>query len=143
MNDPAEAIRQKLEAVGGIGTYNAATGWCITLGQFHPNNHTCITINGTGGRNPMPHYRINWPSVQIMVRGSPSGYVEARAKIKAVVDALLGMGTTVLNSDTYRSCNQMGDVINLGQDANNRPIFSANFWFIVEPATGTHRLPIT
>lgn len=142
MNDPAEATKQKLVAAN-VGVFNADAGWCISIGQFHPTNPQCLLVNGSGGRNPMPHYRINWPSVQVMGRGSESGYQAARAKMKEVCDTLLGMGTEVLNGDTYRSCNQIGDVIYLGVDTNGRPLFSANFWFIVEPATGTNRLPIT
>jgi len=142
MNDPAEAIKDKL-VTDSVGAFGLGSGWRIFLGRFPDTPDTIILVNGTGGANPYPHLRLNFPSVQVMLRGEQNGYQEARAKAKEVCDKLLGMDTEVLNFDTYRSCNQIGDVIWLGQDENNRPIFSANFRFIVEPATGDNRIPIT
>lgn len=129
MNDPAIAVMEYLDRFGSRITFN------VNVGQFPVSPDESIVINQSGGRSPYPHLAINFPSVQIMVRGRKSGYVVARHQMGEVCDILLGIGPTLLNSDTYQSCNQMGDVISLGQDDNSRPVFSANFWFIVLPSS--------
>jgi len=125
MKDPASAI---VELLTGKVNYD------LNVGQFPSAPDKAILVNCSGGRSPYPHLALNFPSVQVMVRGKPSGYEEARTEASQVCDVLLGMGNEVANTDTYRSCNQMGDVIYLGQDDRGRPTFSANFWFIVEPS---------
>ncbi len=144
MNDPAEAVKDAL-VTAGIGTFGAVSGWAIYIGQFPARPDTVLLINQVGGRSPFPHLLLNFPTVQIQIRGNQGGYKVTRAQLKLAVDSLLGMSSQVLNGDTYRSCNQVGDVIYLGQDENERPMFSANLTFIVEPAAtaGTHRVTIT
>lgn len=135
MKDPAAAVVEMLTGHADI-TYD------LNVGQFPSNADKAILVNQSGGRPPFPHLALNFPSVQIQVRGKPSGYVEARAQMAAICDRLLGIGTTIANTDTYRSCNQLGDVIYLGQDDRGRPFLSANFWFIVEPSDLGNRVPI-
>lgn len=142
MYDPATAVKDLL-VTANMGQFNAATGWSIHVGDFPESPDTVILCTVTGGRAPYPHLLINEPSVQVMVRGAKSGYEAASTKIRNVVDALLGMNSTTLGGDVYRSCNQIGDVAYLSKDSNMRPIFVANFWFIVLPASGTgYRTPI-
>lgn len=136
MNDAAIAIKTHLAG-------NSNLSFDLNVGQFPTTPDKAILINSSGGRPPYPHLALNFPSIQIMVRGKPSGYLEARQELGEVCDILLGMGTTLLTGDIYRSCNQMGDVIYLGQDDRSRPMFSANFWFIVEPSSLGNRVSIT
>lgn len=135
MNDAAISIKTHL---GG----NSNITFDLNVGQFPSTPDKAIVITPAGGRPPYPHLALNFPAVQIMVRGKPSGYLEASQEMSDICDVLLGMGTTLLTNDTYRSCNQMGDVIYLGQDERGRPIFSANFWFIVEPSSLGNRVEI-
>lgn len=130
----------------GEGTFPPpASGWGIAIGVWPQQLDTVILVNHTGGRNPFPHLLYNEPSVQIMVRGAKSGYVAARTKIRTIVNKLLGFTDQTLQGDVYRSCNQIGDVAYLGEDDNTRPMFVANFWFVVLPAAeaGGHRVAIT
>ena len=136
MHDSAEAVRELLNVSNGP-TYD------LNVGQFPVTPDKAVLINAAGGRPPYPHLALNFPSVQVMVRGKPSGYTEAREEMRLICNLLLGMGSTVANEDTYRSCNQLGDVIYLGQDNRGRPIFSANFWYIVEPSDLGNRVAIT
>lgn len=140
MRDPAQCIKDLLHT-DGIDP----TGWFLAVGALPPTPDQVILVNGTGGTDPFPHLLLNQPSVQVMVRGKKSGYQAADDKIREVVDNLLGMSSTVLKGDMYRSCVQIGDVSYLGQDDNTRDLFSANFRFIVEPALNatTHRSVIS
>lgn len=144
MKDPAISVKDKL-VTAGVGTFGSGSGWRIFIGHPPVTPDTIILVNGTGGRNPYPHLLVNEPSVSVMVRGQKNGYTVARTKAAAVVTALLGMSTTVLQGDTYQSCNQLGDIAYLGQDENTRPMFVANFWFVVLPVaeSGEQRVPIT
>lgn len=142
MYDPAQAYRDLLVAAG-VGVWGATSGWGIYIGNMPDAPEKVILVNATGGRDPMPQWLVNYPSVQVFVRGAKSGYQEARDKISACRDALLGYTGGTLGGDTYRSINQMGEIAYLGQDENTRPTFSANFWSVVLPASGTYRQPIT
>lgn len=145
MKDPAISVKDVIVGAPPLGTFGAASGWGVYIGAFPTTLDTAILVNATGGRPPYPHLLLNMPSVQVMTRGTKNGYQAARDKLEAIVNRLLGMDTTVLQGDTFRSCNQIGDIAYLGQDDNTRPMFSANFWFIVEPAAlaGGHRVAIT
>jgi hypothetical protein len=142
MIDPAEAVKGFL-VTAGVGVFAAPTGWSIHIGALPESPDTAILVNMTGGRSPFPHLALNYPSVQVIVRGSRSGYVPARQRMNMVVEALLGMSSIDVSGDTYRSCNQVGDVSFLGLDDNTRPLFGSNWWFIVLPAVGAgHRVAI-
>lgn len=148
MKNPAESIAIHLTTdpnkVGDLLSA-ANTGWRVGVGMLPDTPDTAIIVNMTGGVDPFPHLLLNQPSVQVMIRGTKNGYQAAYAKARAVVAKLLGMATTVLQGDTYRSCIQIGDIGTLGFDENKRPLFSANFRFIVEPVaeTGETRVSIT
>lgn len=118
----------------GLGVFNSTAAFSLFVGAPPDKPDALVLINVTGGRPPLPHLALNYPSIQVMVRGAPSGYAAASARMSAICNALLGISTYVLNGDTYRACNQIGDVIYLGQDDNTRPLLSANFRYIVEPA---------
>ena len=144
MKDPAQAIRDHLVSAG-LGAFGVLTGWSINIGRWPDAPDTAILVQTTGGRNPFPHLLYNEPTVQVLVRGTKSGYQAARTKAEAVQARLTGMSSVNLLGDIYRSSNQMGDIMYLGQDENTRPMFSMNFWFVVLPAaeSGESRLPIT
>lgn len=138
MNDPCEGIKDLL-VTAGIGIFAATSGWGIFIGQEPSTSDTTITIYPTGGNAPSPKFLLNYPSVQVRVRGAAGGYLDARAKIQAISDALLGLPSQTLNSDRWVAINQVGDITSLGPDQNNRPRLVLNFALIIEPNTGTYR----
>lgn len=150
MLDPATCIKDLL-LIGGIGSFTGSgpdTTWHIEIGALPDEFDQIILVNVSGGKDPMPNWLLNFPSTQVMVRGTKGGYVAASNQIRAIVKALLGISSVQVggsSGDMYRSITQVGDVAYLGQDANNRPMFVANFNLIVEPfndGTG-NRLPIS
>lgn len=146
MKNPAEAVKTLLtDGTIGDDLASGTTGWRIACGKLPDVPDTVVVCFLAGGIDPFPHLLLNQPSVQVIVRGAKNGYQAAYVKIRQVVTKLLGMPSTSLLGDVYRSCLQIGDVIELGQDDNTRPLFSCNFRFIVEPAaeTGETRQPIT
>ena len=145
MKDPAVAVKDFLVAAG-IGSFGGSSAFSIFIGQPPDKPDALVLVNVTGGMTPEARILLNYPSVQVMVRGAPSGYMAASNLIyNSVVKNLLGMNPTISGNDMYRSCIQIGDVAYLGQDSNTRPMFSANFRFFVEPeaVAGSHRVTIT
>lgn len=141
MKSPAKQIAELLQiaAIGVIGGSN----WGIFLGKLptSPNNAICCTASG--GPSPFPHLTINFPSVQVMVRGKAGSYEETENKCREIVAALLGLPAQNFNTDFWGGVRQLGDVISLGFDEVNRPLFSCNFSIIVETPAEGYRQSIT
>lgn len=146
MKNPAEAVKTLLaDNVVASDLANGTTGWRVGCGKLPDSPDQVLICVGTGGLDPFPQLLLNQPSVQVLIRGVKNGYQAAYTKARQVVTKLLGMASTTVSGDVYRSCIQIGEIIELGQDDLTRPIFSCNFRFIVEPAaeTGENRVSIT
>ncbi len=138
MSDPAEGIKDLL-VTAGAGTFNAISGWGIYIGAEPNKPDTIMTINNTGGQPPNPKWLVDFPSIQVMLRGAENGYQALYTKAIEVKDALLGLPSQDLNGDRWVAVNQAGNEAFLGYDDNGRPRFSLNFNLIIEPASGTNR----
>lgn len=129
-----------------------ATGWRLGVGALTPDPHQQVVILDAPGSNPNPKWLLDFPSIQVIVRGNPDDYDAAYTKIKAIKDRLLGrtsghVGTPPVDpAPEYRnwwtSVTGLGDIIPLGQDDKSRFLFSVNYRIILEPATGTNREPL-
>lgn len=143
MTTPAEDAKDLLVAAS-VGVFNATTGWAIGINKETDAPDTRITLYDSGGLTPSPRYLLDYPSLQVRVRGSASDPNAARTKIKEVKDALLGLESQDVNGNRWVSVLGQGDVTPLGFDKNDRPLFVINFSLIIEPAlTGTeNRIPL-
>lgn len=142
MTSPARGVADILVS-GGVGTIGATTGWSIALGKLPTTPDTALACVTVGGSSPFPNLLLNFPSVQVIVRGLPGKYTETENKAREVVDKLLGLPIQTLNNDLWTGVRQLGDVISLGFDEKNRPLFSCNFSIIVLPASGGYRQAIS
>lgn len=138
MNNPTVGTKNLLVAAG-VGTYGATSGWGIFLGKLPTAPDTAIAITSSSGSPSNPKYLIDYPSVQVLVRGAKNGYEAAYDKALAVQNALLGLPSQTVNGDLWVQVNQIGSIAEMGFDDNNRPLVSVNFALIVEPASGTYR----
>ena len=147
MKNPAECVKDLLVTAGVGAALDAGTsGWRIGCGRLPDAPvDTAVIVNTVSGLNPFPQFLLNQPSIHVAVRGAKNGYQATYTQAYKVVKALLGMSSTVVQGDMYRSCIQIGDIAFLGFDDNTRPLFAVNFRFIVEPAaeTGDLRVSIT
>jgi hypothetical protein len=87
----------------------------------------------------MAKFLIDFPHIQVMVRGDPGGYQAAKAKAQEVLDELHSLPSQDLNGDRWNSIIATSGPAYNGLDQENRPKFSVNFKLIIEPATGTYR----
>lgn len=138
MSSPSEGIRDLLVAAG-IGTYAATTGWSIHISKQPDKPDTAITIYDSGGRPKNPRWLLDFPTVQVRVRGLVNGYLAARAKCEDIDNALVGLPSQDLNGDRWTMLTQISAPTFLGYDENQRPEFSMNYQLTIEPASGTYR----
>ncbi len=116
-------------------------GWTFEIGIMPKTPDKVIMISDTGqGNDPNPKWLLDFPTVQVMVRGGASSYLATYTIYKAAKDILLGLTSQAINSDRWNAVNISGDLGFIGRDENNRPMFSVNFQLIVEPQVpaGTH-----
>jgi hypothetical protein len=127
-----------------LTSHAASSGWQIEVGQMPDKPDKVIMIMDTGGRTPNPKWLVDFPSLQIMVRGPINSYTATFREAKAVKDLLLGITSQDILLDRWVSVTQNGDLGCIGRDANMRPLFSVNFALIIEPqiVANSNRLPL-
>ncbi len=138
MAEPEDGIRDLL-VTAGVGTFGATSGWGIFIGSQPTSPDTSITIREYIADLPMPKFLIDFPAVQVMIRGAPGGYQAAKAKARDVLNELHSIPSLDLNGDRWNSIRALSGPGYLGSDDNNRPKFSINFTLIIEPSSGTYR----
>jgi hypothetical protein len=96
-----------------------------------------VTLYNSGGRSPNPKFLIDFPSVQVRVRGGKNGYTTSRAKAEAIKNYLLGLPSQTIGTVRWVSVGMDGDIADIGFDKKQRPLHTINFRMIVEPPVGT------
>lgn len=143
MSDPVAGIKDILVG-GGVGLFGGTAQWAIYIGKLVEIPDDTISIFGSPGGTPNPRWLLDYPGVQVIVRGNENGYVNARAKAQKIKDLLLGLPTQVIGGDHWLVVTMPGDIAPMGMDVKRRPMFSLNFKLIIEPAVtaGTNREPL-
>jgi Bacteriophage minor capsid protein len=118
-------------SIGVFQTGAASTDWVIAIGRHRDKPNRFIAVLDTGGLAPEPGLDINYPSVQIYVRGEPDGYKDTHAKCREIKRALLGRLSETRGGDIWASISMPHDVHPIGVDANERPQFTLNFDLVV------------
>ena len=139
-NAPSIDVKDEL-VTAGIGIFAASSGWGIYVSKMPSSPDQTITIFDRGGADPNPRFLLDNSSVQIIVRGSVNDYVATYVKSQEIKDHLLGLGDVTLNGTRYVGFWQQGDIIHVGYDDNDRPLFSLNWRIVREPSTPTNRVP--
>jgi hypothetical protein len=111
-------------------------------GVYYPNTFPistsapddCATVKLTGGFPTDEWTGKKQPSFQILVRGKVSGQADAETKAYAIFDALTNLREVTIGSDSVVVIRAMNSApIFIGNDDNNRPIYSLNFSCVVRP----------
>ncbi len=141
MSDIVTSAKDLL-VTAGVGVEAATSGWGIFAGRAPKEPDTVIGIEQTGGLPSNPRWLLDFPALQVRVRGSRDDYFSAFNKAREVKDALLGLPSQTVNGDRWTSVTMLGDIVSLGIDELNRYMFALNFSLIIEPATGDNRIPL-
>jgi Bacteriophage minor capsid protein len=125
----------------GIGVFlpqASETDWGISISRLRPKPVKMIAVFDSGGRAPEPGLDINYPSIQLIIRGDSDGYVAAHAKARRCRDVLLGRRSETRGGDIWASITMTSDIIPLAYDDNERPQLSMNFALIVHQGDLTY-----
>lgn len=137
------ATHMKNLLVAGGFTYGGTGDWAVYISQQPPNTpNRSVTLYDSGGLSPNPRWRLDYPSVQVRVRGGVNDGESAWQKAREVRDRLLGKESyTAANGDRIVHVNGIGDVSAMGFDDKNRPEYVFNLQLILEPTgeTGDNR----
>ena len=127
-----------------LATHAATSGYTIEIGAMPETPDKVIYIADTGGQAPNPKWLLDFPALQIVVRGAVGTYLATFVEAKAVKDILLGDPSQDLNGDRWVSITMNGDLGFIGRDEDDRPMFSMNFGLIIEPqsVTNSNRLAL-
>lgn len=122
-----------------VGSTNASSsGWLLVTRQFLPGTigqstrAQQIAVVPTGGHAWEPTENLDRPTFQVLVRGAYSPNQSSTGleqKITDVVTALCSsalIGFTI-KSRRYIDVQKQGEMLFLGRDDNNRPIYGQNF----------------
>lgn len=129
---PADKLAAITENAGLIG---GATAFKLSVGGFNGTAQE-VTFIDSGGRAPEVKVAIDYPTVQVIVRGSKagSGYTAAYAKAKEIFDLLQAIPTGPAQYPELASCIAVGFINWLGRDENSMPRFSLNWQLITSSA---------
>lgn len=139
---PAAHMKDLLVAAGYV--FGGSATWAVYVGKQPDTPNRVITLYDAGGLAPNPRWLLDYPSVQIRVRGDKDSQ-EAWIKAKEVRDRLLGKESyTAVNGDRIVHVNGIGDVALTGYDDKVRPEYVFNLRLITEPAVqaGDNREPL-
>ena len=128
--------------VGAEGGLQEAADYDIYAGPVPPTRDALIGIVRGPGASPNPRWLLDFPSVQVRVRGNKEDYLGTHIKAQAIKDALLGIESVTVNGDRWVSTTMPTDIIDLGRDSSDRQEFALNFDLIIEPATGLNRIAL-
>jgi hypothetical protein len=137
--NPAYDIAKLLdtEAFGVIGSVNPAD-WALNIDKEPDPPDNTITIYNTPSKEPDPQWRLNYPEVQVRVRGRDRR--GAHDKARTIMNRLHGCTAFTGNSGaSYRGIWSRGEPTFLMNDSNNRAIFYVNLRMAVEPTDADNR----
>lgn len=132
---PSAHIKDVL--VAGGYTFGGTGNWAVYIGTMPSTPVQVITIYDAPGLAPNPKWLLDYPSIQIKVRGGPNDYSAAYNKIRELSERLIGkpaFNALDGSGDRIVMINGIGSIAYLERDENQRHVFVMNLSLIIEPA---------
>lgn len=130
----------------GVGSFTDPTNaWKLLVGRMIDQPDTQIGFFDAPGQAPDPKWLLDYPAVQVIVRGAPQGYEVAAQKMRDVYDVLLGADPRQnANGDWVDAITVLSTPVGMGYDKQDRPEVSGNFRMIIRPVASqyTNREPL-
>lgn len=137
---PAELIK---DYVDGRVPSGELSGWAFFYGKLPASPDKVITLIDQGGLPGIPNLLVDFPGLQILVRGERGGvgYNTGWVMMRKIRDAVLGMPNHPAEFPELDGVTERGTIVPLGYDDSDRHTWSCNFNLIVEPAANaiSHR----
>jgi hypothetical protein len=111
-------------------------------GVYYPNSFpvstatpdVCAVVKLTGGFPPSQWTGKKQPSFQILVRGEAHKPADVETRAYAIHESLVNVQNVAVGDDSIVIIRAMNSVpLYIGNDENNRPIYSMNFDCVVRP----------
>lgn len=142
MADPIPTITDVVKTLliaAMCGQEDPTQDWFITTGKMIDAPSKLVGIRKVGGLTSNPAWSIDYPSIQVRTRASANGYNDAEQQIQLVKNALLGIPSQDVSGGRLTAIRAIGDYLDMGVDANDRPGFAMNFSIIYEPTNAGYR----
>ena len=123
------AIFLRDQAVGNLG---GTLDWAIRIGKEPTSPDRSITLYDTGG-DPNPKFLLDQSTIQIRIRGAKQDYQITYLKALDIKNQLLSFPKQIVNGTLYIGIWPMGDIVYIGHDDNDRPLFTSNWRLGSEP----------
>ena len=125
MNQTTEDIKDMLES-SAYGVDGLAFGTNVFIGTMPDTPDLCVGLYDTGGYPPdEAQSGTYYPTLQIRVRGG--AYRAAYLVAQSIRNSLHQITNETYNSTRYIYIFASGDVLYIGKDDKDRPLFSINF----------------
>ena len=124
-----DEIGSRLTAQGVCSTAPSSTGWRLCYRDPIPTPARVICVVPSGGFRQDGKAPIDRPTFQLLIRGSSQDGAALETKVNDAVRAL-NCFDGLLNGWYYADIQKQGDVLWLGRDENQRPLYSVNFWTV-------------
>lgn len=123
----------------GVGSTNAtSSGWLLVKRQFLPGTIGATTraqqiaVVPTGGLGWEPEEQVDRPTFQVLVRGAYSPNQSSTGLEQKLTDVETALCSTAVIGFTIKGrrfvdVQKQSDMLWLGRDDNNRPIYGQNF----------------
>ena len=144
-NSPAEHLMAIIIAAAIPGVAIGGTTWRLAAGRLTDSPDTQICLYDSPGEHPSSKWLLDYPYCQVLVRGAPDGYSDARQMVSNIYDVLLGAFPRAMgNGDNIDAITVVGTPSFIGSDIKNRPTISTNYRIILEPVASsyTNREPL-
>lgn len=114
----------------------------LVPGTYFPNSFPisdkapdkCSAVKLTGGFPTSQWTGKKQPSFQIRVRGEAQGQAEVEERAYEIHEALTNLKNVKISNNSIVIIRAMTPVpIHIGEDENNRPIYSMNFDTVIRP----------
>lgn len=132
MNPASEDIKDILTADSSTTVATFATD--LFISELPASPDLCISLYDQGSwKPPEVNFDQEYPILQVLVRGTVSGYTTAYELAEDIYDVLHTMKNTTKNSTFYISITAATSIMYIGRDEKNRPLFSTNYHIIRRP----------
>lgn len=139
MSDPkttVDVIADALVAAGLAQDVDASKDWQIRVGYLQAAPNRSICVYPAGGRPPESGPAVDYPNIQVRVRGEANDYDAVQKKELAIYLFLhAGNAPIQFGSDWVYCYAMQSEAIPLGQDENRRPSLVRNYRIMKERPT--------
>lgn len=126
MNSISYDVKDILDGDSSVGLTYGTDLFISRVPEDSP--HECVTIFDTGGYESDGNTDYERPTFQVHVRGSKGGgYTAGYALARSIYETLHRYANQAVNSTTYHGIWCTTNIIFIGYDERDRPVWTINF----------------